>query len=286
MSTAARWREDLHPRDARGRFAGGITTTVLGDDGRHHTSAHVTGTDQSDWTIEAVRDGNRTPFPYREDFGDPRDETLMVQAAQQGFDGLPVRGDVDAAVAAGGVQIHRGLLDSTWNGKSAQDLADDFTGGPYEPGTGVHGNGYYFTTSPGVAAMYADRRVSHGGYDAPSTEGGVVVRAALHPQARIVDYDDLVAEAKATWQQWHDRFDHQVLTNDFTARDGMINPGIDIVLYDPGRFAAMRGYDAIRVPLSARQADRRNRKRIAKITGSDDLGDEYVVVNRTAVIVS
>jgi hypothetical protein len=54
---------------------------------------------------------------------------------------------------------------------------------------------------------------------------------------------------------------------------------------DPGHFAATLGYDAIIVPLKNRPNDSRNKARIQKKIGNNDLGDEIVVLNRGALVV-
>src|SRR5262249_12994353 len=86
------------------------------------------------------------------------------------------------------------------------ELARQYTDGAYYGSTGHHGNGAYFTTREDRAAGY-----------------GYVMQAQLKPGAKVIDGDaawDLADHAPDEWKP--------------------------IIGDDPGRAAAMYGYDAIR----------------------------------------
>ena len=86
------------------------------------------------------------------------------------------------------------------------ELAQQFTDGSYFGSTGIHGNGAYFTTSKDRAAGY-----------------GHVLEAQLKPSARVISQDEAWALADNAPPEWR-----------------------SIIGGDPGRAAAMHGYDAIK----------------------------------------
>ncbi len=262
--------------DKKGRFAKRPSTaTHLG--GEHDRTADV---------IVHMRDANADNgfyTPGEHDFSDPVDHQLAAISKMRGFDKHPTKGDIDSVIANGGTEIHRGLIDG--KGKTAGQLESEFKTGPYEPGTGNYGNGFYFSTSPGIAKMYADAPIARAGYDAKSVSGGKTLRAALKPEAKIVHLDDLKAEKQEWFKQNKDNVDWDVISKNFIADEGKIHPAMLDLTNDPGHFATMMGYDAIRVPLKNRSTDKANAARIKRRIGSDDLGDEIVVLNRGMLVV-
>jgi hypothetical protein len=258
--------------DAKGKFA------------KH--SGPVKGTDQSTWAEDVSRDMENDPLRYGPDpFNNPVSSPLVAIAKKQGFDGLPQKGSVDDAIKAGGIEIHRGIISHEKSGTSAETLEDRMVNGSYEPGKGNYGNGYYFSTSKGIAEMYSKAPVSDKGYNAKAVSGGRVVRAALHKDAKVVDYTDIKEQHLAWRKARMDRIHWETYQTNFMIPEGKVSPELLAELNDPGHFAALMGYDAIRVPLKDRPSDRRNKARIKKKIGSDDLGDEIVVLNRTALVV-
>lgn len=222
------------------------------------------------------------------DWSNPIDYRMMGMAKVTGLSGPPTHGDVDAAIADGAREIHRGVLpfkgSKSLDAKSSDQIIDEFKTGPYEPGTGNHGSGFYFTTSKPVADYYAKGPVARQGFKAKTVEGGKTMRAALKKDAKVIEFGDLEKLQK----QWHlenkANFDHEVIMNGFKARPGMIHAAVTDLTFEPGKFAAMMGYDAIEVPLKYR-TDKGYKKRLQKLIGSDDLGNEIVVINRGALIV-
>jgi len=223
-----------------------------------------------------------------QNWANPIDHSMAGMAKVTGLDGKPTKGDVDAAIAAGGREIHRGVLPfKGTNGlppKSSDEIIDGFKNGAYEPGTGNHGSGFYFTTSKEMADYYAKGPVAREGFKAKPVPGGKTMRAALKPDAKVVEYGDLLKLQK-TWHAEHKaNFDYDIFANDFKAQPGKIHPAVQDMAFQPGHFAAMMGYDAIEVPLKYR-TDKGYKKRLQKLIGSDELGNEIVVINRKAVIV-
>lgn len=243
------------------------------------------GTDQTKWAIDSDRDLNVDgPFTYG-DFNDPVSKPLVSIGTKQGFDGKPQKGSVDDAIKDGGTEIHRGIIPHSASGTSAEDIEHKMIDGKYEPGKGVYGNGYYFSTSKGIAEMYSKAPVSKAGYTAKPVKGGKVIRAALHKDARIVDYDTVKQEHSKWRQGIKDDIHYDTFSTNFIIPPGKISPSMVDSMQDPGHFAALMGYDAIRVPLKNRSTDKSNKSRIKKKIGSDDLGDEIIVLNRTALVV-
>jgi hypothetical protein len=186
---------------------------------------------------------------------------------EQGFDGKPQvvsRQEFDAAVAAGEVrETFRGI-----NGEQAAEYAEGFRSGDLHPGTGYYGNGTYVATDRGLAEGYG--------------AGGVVMRVGLRSDARVIEYSDAVSQMKRELKGGNARIDaldkemyREVLKvdDDTSARMAVYDryKGLKqaaagpahLVQDDPGRYAALRGYDAINV-----------------------VGDgQLVILNRTALIV-
>jgi hypothetical protein len=221
-------------------------------------------------------------------WSDPRDHTMAGMAKVTGMDGKPTKGDVNATIAAGGREIHRGIVPFKGaegvDAKSSEQIIDGFKDGPYQPGTGNHGSGFYFTTSPEMAKYYAKGPVAREGFRAKPVTGGKTHRAALKPDAKIIDFGDL-QNLQKEWRKEHNpNIDWDTITNDFKASPGKLNPAILDHINSPGQFAAMMGYDAIEVPLKYR-TDKSYKKRLQKLIGSDDLGNEIVVINRGALVV-
>lgn len=243
--------------------------------------------DSTDWIYKQNRDlgeGKVGELSYGS-WKDPVARPLVGIAKHQGFDGKPKKGDVDKVIAEGGLEIHRGVTGNSQAGVTAQDINDKLRDGPYEPGKGNYGNGYYFSTSPGIARMYADRPVASQGYKAKSVEGGIVQRAALPKDAKIIDYHEIGPMSVAWHQKHHGKVQFDPYATDFKIREGQMSPTAYDAMSDPGHFAAAMGFDAIRVPPRDRDRDLLNKSGILKFTKEDSLGDEIVVLNRSILVV-
>ena len=188
------------------------------------------------------------------------DMDVEAIARSRGLDAVPTlaaASDVDAAVQRGWVEA--------WRGVKRVETNDAFRVGELEFGQGLFGRGYYFTTERGVAEVYRGADVKFGpDYRIQSYSGGVdggLLRVAINPDARIVDYDALLAERKALLETWR--------------AEGRLTPAAEKLLADRdvSKYASARGYDVIRV---------RNRTDGVNI---DNWPDQYVVLNRQAVLV-
>jgi len=243
--------------------------------------------DQSKWLFDQDKDLNEGADRVLAfgDFNDPVSDPLVAIGKRQGFDAKPTKGSVDDTIKNGGVEIHRGLIPHERSGKSSADLENEFVNGQYAPGKGNYGNGYYFSTSPGIAKMYSKAPVASTGYNAKGVSGGRVVRAALKPDAKVAHYEDIQKMKKEWYKKHRDKIHWDTHSTNYIVPKDKISPTVMDAVNDPGHFAAAMGYDAIRVPLKDRPTDRRNRANIKKKIGSDDLGDEIVVLNRGALVV-
>lgn len=235
------WRERDHPRDGRGRFArkagGGWVEAVSDGLTRGHTP--VRGRD-----IRSEYESEQVP---RIGFGQP-DPLLDRLLTAQGYGGLPEvvsREEMDRRVGAGWPEMWRGVSDSQ-HGTAAEN-AEQYRSGKLYPGSGIFGNGTYAAVDPKTALGYADGEI---GRDFHTTPG--VIRIALRPDARVIDFDELV--------ELYPHLNRGVRQDQRGALD------------DPGRLATALGYDAIAAqPRNANYRDGRVMY--------------YVILNRTAVVV-
>lgn len=207
------------------------------------------------------------------------DQALVEIRRAQGFDGLPdvvSKADFDRAVSAGDVvETWRGV-----NGGKANEYAEAFRSGDLHPGWGVYGNGTYVANDREQAELAAGR------FEPGSTEGALL-RIGLTSDANVISIEMLRAEMKAYDRKNASRMveaeelDRQMLKAaervdtteeriavyaEFNARKNEILGPEWRVSRDAGRFAALRGYDAIDVP-------------------NGQGGAQMVILNRTAVIV-
>lgn len=180
-----------------------------------------------------------------------RPQVLAQIARLHGFDAPPQVGspaEVDDAVRGGGVELWRGV-----SGASASKVLRDFRTGSYVPGVGTgghrYGEGYYFSTARDTGEGYA---AQDGG------TGGGLLRAALLPDAKVIDWEDL--------SDTTERLRHG------SPVEG-IDPALGWAMADPGILAAALGYDAIRV-----------RGREDGVHMEAPFPDQYIVVNRRAVL--
>jgi hypothetical protein len=184
-----------------------VDTEDLGDDA-DFASAEMTSVDE--WDTDALQQLDETTRDVRT-YGQG-DHALEDMWRQQGFDRTPALGDaraLDDEIVRGGRETYRGI-----KGDQAATWAEQYrTGGKVYGGRGIYGNGTYFALgSEGESAL--DEAQLYAGRD------GVVFRAVLRANAKVISYRDLMDE-----MAFADR--------------------IPTVLRDPGRYATARGYDAI-----------------------------------------
>jgi hypothetical protein len=137
-------------------------------------------------------------------------------------------------------------------------------------GSGIYGNGVYFSGARDVAEAFSltypgtTKKVGVIGPD-DIVPGGRLIRSAINPDARIVDYAEL-EKLKTAWFQRH----------------GIeVPPAMADQLRDPGRMAAMLGYDVIRVT-GMQDGHWRPLANGGKVRSKSP---QYIVLNRAAMIV-
>jgi hypothetical protein len=112
-----------------------------------------------------------------------RDDRLLEMWHRQGFTGKPqvvTKAEFDA-LGSDHERLFRGLHGAGSGGPTAAEYAEAFRSGdePF-PGLGVLGNGTYTTPKQEIADSYA--------------QDGGLLRMALRPDARVVDFMDLLLE--------------------------------------------------------------------------------------------
>lgn len=161
--------------------------------------------------------------------GKTADERLAAIGALQGYDDTPTvvdKGEFERLLKTGDyIEVWRGV--TSGGGKSAKEIAEDFRSGPAYYGTGIFGNGYYFSTRKDVAEQYSS------GWRASGSSGGLI-RALLPKTAKTKDHDAVAAGAKQTSSSVPYRY------------IGRQNMGGG-TFHDEGRYAAAIGLDAIEV---------------------------------------
>jgi hypothetical protein len=208
-----------------------------------------------------------------------RDNSAVAQV--QGFDAHPlVVGDaeMDAAIAAGGVEFWRGMSDAYGpddrfevSPVTGADMVEQLRSGPAYYGYGVYGNGIYGGDDHRIAVEYAANTRFGWPPGGPAASNGAVVRAVLRPGSRVIEY----AEAKRARERWIQGMrDHEVDQRMSPVQRGEFRDQVRRVSGDLGVWAAMMGYDAI-------YADE------ALHVGSEgDNSRHWNILNRAALMVS
>lgn len=183
------------------------------------------------------------------DFAKPENAGLRAMLVRQGFTGQPLRMSAKELERLGGVRIARGItsgydVDGVF--RSADEFGAQYVDGEMFLGRGIYGNGVYFSEAVEEAEQYARGT-------------GTVVHAVLHPEARIIDFDELKRMI------FEDAEVQQLL------RD---HPGLNL---DPSRLAVALGYDAIKKTVA--------RYEILPSGTIEVLTPQYTVLNRTMTVV-
>lgn len=194
-------------------------------------SAQVAGMRHSQATRSGYQSGSfKGSGAYRSP--DAADADLRSLADLQGFSGKPeviTKGEINKLQSSGSHYVlYRGVQGTSsanWRhkatggtAKSAKQIQDQMRTGDAYFGVGVYGNGYYFATDRSTAVSYSDR------------SPGSVIRVALPKNAKIGNYSSLSNEVQTL-------VSHAKATAETKA-----------VFADVGRYAAARGYDALKVP--------------------------------------
>lgn len=232
-------------------------------------------------------------FPYDKiSTGGGQDEALTAIARLQGFDGPPdivSDADLDERVAAGEREMWRGF-NATDGGGEAQTrgFATEFLHGPYFAGAGTFGNGNY-TASEDTAQLVAEVEKDWGdaprGPDGQFTESwvrqayardlarakgkareyaagyasshGTLVRMTLDKNARTVVLKDLLDQQMQQFLTLTQRRNTEVEAGDTAAAERTAR-ALKLI-NDPGRLAAILGYDAVDIPGSPHEVNILNR---------------------------
>jgi SPP1 gp7 family putative phage head morphogenesis protein len=209
---------------------------------------------------------------------------------EQGFDALPqVLDDAQFSTleTRGWTRVFRGI-----NGDSAEEVnrhvAQFVDGAEPFAGQGLFGTGHYSTTIRESAEAFSKTAMGVGQQQG-ARNAGQVIEMMLSPDAKIIDIEDLqrmYSEQLKTWRAQGDAIFGR-LPNGLEARtfDQLTKAEQDIVRRlasmeniiqdDPGRYATMMGYDAIRI-----------KNPQISYTSPDKLPDTYyAILNRGAVAV-
>jgi SPP1 gp7 family putative phage head morphogenesis protein len=209
---------------------------------------------------------------------------------EQGFDAKPtIVTDAQWAdlEASGWQPMYRGLNADT-DDELALYLRQFMEGDEPYAGSGLFGTGHYTTDIRTTAESYAKH--AHGvGQEQGERATGQVLDILLHKDARVIDSDDLykrmnevVEQRRALEREIYgvDEFGDRIRrVDDLTEAEKKLlidaNNYESVIYEDPGRFATMLGYDAIRV-----------KNPIVDWTTQEKLPDTfYVVLNRGALAV-
>ena len=186
--------------------------------------------------------------------GDARLGKIMEM---QGFDGNPHVVDdaeLDSYVNNGEVEVLRGV-------EGGHGYAEQFQDGPLYAGEGVYGNGTY-TSRVDPSASYQDS--AQRSAEEFAKDDGQVLRMSIKADARIAEYDQIAVEMK---QYSNDLMEKALDSGHYRKQAPFIHTTKDV-----GRYAAMKGYDAIRIPRG-------------NPNGANDC-EQFIILNRTATRVS
>jgi hypothetical protein len=190
------------------------------------------------------------------------DRHLLELWKRQGFDARPRKVTVsqldDLVEKEGWTKVHRGIAGDTTDEveKYVKQFVDEAE--PY-PGKGMFGNGTYASRSVSTADQFT-RQTARG----DATTFGVRLDMALHPEAKIVDYEDLfprmrqiVEEERTARNALYDavKGSDDLSFSDVIARapEGLVSVYRDaetkryLLAEKPSNIATVDGYDAIRI---------------------------------------
>jgi len=209
------------------------------------------------------RDAKTVPMAVGE-----RDRYLKVMLRDAGYDGLPKVGssqDVTDAWKDGGTLMVRGVNAGV---RDRLEYLKQFQTGDYFVGKGVYGNGTYVghagTVDTGAAATFQGHTPATAKKDSKRawadvakhnyiTAAGVTFRMALPKDANIGIQSKVTADLVNVGQNMRDwgrseRTRMKASGSDVkqvNAFSRKLEQAIDVVTGDEGRFAVMRGYDAV-----------------------------------------
>jgi hypothetical protein len=201
------------------------------------------------------------------------DQTLSNIIQKQGF-GLPgtvTKSSLDILVQERNWRlVHRGFTGG--EGVTGREALREFISqDEYFTGLGIYGNGIYTSIDSRVAEYYAKKVATH-----PGTS--VSVRIAISPDARIIEYSKLQDMQQQAVEDLRASFGLGPRASHWD-QPAHIRDAFRVsleVINDPGRFAALRGYDVIQVLKSDDGA---------VVGGKRTSIDQYVILNRSVIVV-
>lgn len=163
-----------------------------------------------------------------------RDAVMKRIVATNGGDGPPKivsRAQLDDLVADGAQEWYHGFASE--NGRTH---AESFMRGDYQPGRGTYGSGFYTGIGmPGLAAAHEYSMIAKTGEHSPNS---AILRGAMLPSAKIYapaainrDFD----RDRAAFNKAHPAASRTLEQKAF----------YEVALNDLGRYAALKGYDAV-----------------------------------------
>lgn len=250
------------------------------------TSTRIAGRDLTDETRDAawIRRAELRQQP-----GDHQDHVLteMVRR-QQGWTTpghVVTREQFDQAVKSGWTETWRGVHDviGARGSPVARDIAEATRTGQWGMGQGIYGNGVYVSARRTTAEQYRNSHFAPAkrksdplwgpaplyewlpGMKPQQSGRGGLMRIALDPSARIIDYEDLQREHVAYLRSIG--FQHA-------------RTPYERALYDTSFFATMRGYDGVRVHGPMHNDGAQYPPRVA----NRDEPPQYIIFNRSVLI--
>ena len=239
IQEASAYVERLHPRERTGKWRSklGLGRAVRAEVAARPRLPEIQRRDRPLASGMAFRRARTRPALMRET-GTHGDEFMFEMATDLGYAGRPTRvpsGEVDAAVAAGGTEVWRGVSDETY--------AEALVTGPYYAGQGFRGSGIYVAHGEDGrtrAVSYAQAPPTRG--IAAKTDRPTVQRMALHPQANVVEYEEIRGRAEAEHKRLAEKLRSPGLSEKASEEEVLAE-----VARDPARYAMSQGYDAIRI---------------------------------------
>jgi hypothetical protein len=197
---------------------------------------------------------------YEEAFKYTGDDRLKAILQSQGFTAKPTvvsAAEFKVLEDLGATITHRGVTSTAT--KSAEDMIKEFKDGEMFVGTGVAGNGVYSATNLEYVIKYAGDNSDN------------VMSMAFTPNAKFISMEDAKNGAQVFSNAFYDKAFKRPYTNPqagrFVDSFGDITEEqarqLGILFRDPGRYAALNGYDALKYV--------------------DEDGGVYVILNRGAV---
>ena len=210
----------------------------------------------------------------KELFSDDHDPFLKSILIELGYDAKPILGskeDIEQAVKEGGIDLWRGVSGTS---PSIQAIyADSFKRGDLFVGEGFFGSGTYATPDTHIAATYAGiGRDTPSGWtvDDESKKAGLV-HMALRKGAKVIDANEAFDLARKKFKYYSETLPKRyVASRGDKGADPLVLDKLQAyarIYKDPGRAAALEGYDAI------------------SSTSELDGAGIYVILNRGALVV-